>query len=78
MLADRGERLPWRTFAVELFLGRSGLGSQGQCHGQTACRGFGCAVAVEYDENQLRGYRFPPEIIEQAISALRAVHAQLP
>jgi TnpA family transposase len=29
------------------------------CHGQTACWRSGCAVAVEYDENQLRGLPVP-------------------
>ena len=33
----------------------------------TACWRFECGVADGYDENQLLRYRFPPEIIDQAI-----------
>ena len=33
----------------------------------TACWRFECGVPEGYDENQLLRYRFPPEIIDQAI-----------
>ena len=39
----------------------------GHCHGQTACWRFGCAVAVSMTKISYAGYRFPPEIIQQAI-----------
>jgi hypothetical protein len=40
---------------------------RGRCHGAAACWHFGCAVAEGVTQIIYSGYRFPPEIIQQAI-----------
>ena len=46
---------------------------------RSACRCFECRIAMEHDRESgyLAGYRFPPEIIHQAIWLYLPVHTQL-
>jgi hypothetical protein len=61
MLLDPAFKAPlaWRQLRVE--------GFDGRCHGVSGLRSHWRPGSQGDDENQLWGYRFPPEIIQQAI-----------
>ena len=77
--ADEGDRaitehlvaIPRRRFpelARQHFADRVGVAHREGVEGvRGRCHGVGGLVAEEHDENSYSGYRFPPEIIHQAI-----------